>query len=273
LSRYQKIESEIVLVITDKVEETSRDIAGLRSLLDYELRGRRSLTIRDTYYDTLDQFLGRNKISFRTRRSGNNLLLSVKSKPTRTAGAGTRRLEIERPLTHTSIRAIARQLGLKGTRSASALSLSREPSGLLAGIGLEVVQERTTRRRSRDIAEHVRGRLHVFAELDIDEVTYKLDSRRVRIFEVEIEAKTAKAMPKMRRVAEALLSNYPSSLRSWAHGKFVTGATIKRLVDSGRLENLTSDGMLGPEAFDRIDMLARTSTLDERSLQQSLGSR
>ena len=244
-------------MITDKIEDIARGIAGLTSLHDYELTRRHSFTIRDTYYDTPDGFLTGRKISFRTRRSGSHLLVSVKSKPTSTTSAGSRRLEMERPLTREAVRAIARQLGLKEVRTSENVILSRNPSDFFADFGLEVVQERITRRKSRDIADHVRGVRHVFAELDIDDVTYKLDSREVRLLELEIEAKTATGIPKMRRVAEVLLSKYRNSLRLWAHGKFVTGLTIQKLLKSGRLRNLRNDGLLGAEEFDPIDRLAR----------------
>ena len=253
LNRYQKFESELVLLITDNIENTSRDIAGLTSLLDYDLVHRNSLVIRDTYYDTGDGSLRRRKISFRIRRLGNKLLVSVKSKPTGIASEG-----IERPLTHAAIRSISWQLGLKEIRNGNSVPFSRKPANLLPFLGLEVVQERITRRRPRDVAEHVHGGRDPFAELDIDDVTYKFSSGKVRLSEVEIEAKTSRSMRKMERIADALLAKYPNSLRLWDYGKFVTGLTIQKLLKSGRLENLTSDGLLRPEAFDLIRQLAGT---------------
>jgi CYTH domain-containing protein len=251
-----KIESEIALIIKDRPLQNARKIANLSSMLDYALTRRRSSTIHDTYFDTDSKYFTRNLISFRVRRYSHEVILSAKSSPQELVGGGTSRLEIERPWSHESLVRITRKLGLEPPSRELFERSAGSSSRVLAAAGLEIIQNRLTRRKSRDLVAFRRGKPFRFAEMSIDDVTYTLAQGKVRLLEVEIEAKATRALPKIRRVVKYLLSEYPS-LQVWAHGKFVTGMAIMRLLRKRNLSDLTRERLLRPGVFGLIDRTAR----------------
>lgn len=255
-----RIETEIALIIKNDPLENSRRVANLSSILDYDLKRRRSFTIHDTYFDTGSKYFTRNLISFRLRRFGREVVLSVKSSPRRLPGGGVSRLELERPWTYDSLTKISRKLDLEPPSRDAFERSARSPSRVLAAAGLEVIQTRLNRRRVRDLVAFTRGRLLSFAELSIDDVTYTFVEGTVRLLEVEIETRRRGALPKTRRVVNWLLSELPA-LQLWAHGKFVTGMAIKKLLRNQTLNELTNEGLLIPDAFELTDQTVRAGSL------------
>src|SRR4029077_15139272 len=110
------------------------------------------------------------------------------------------------------------------------------PSDSFASMGLVVIQERTTRRTVRDIIRHDRPTSAPIAELDVDSVTF-LGEPKIRIFEVEIEAKGGRSPKRIQEIAETLQSTYSGFLREWPYGKLATGLAIQNLLKSGVLQS------------------------------------
>ena len=257
----KRFESEIALAIWDKAEDVAEDVAGLTSILEYDLRPGRSHRITDTYYDTVRGSLRTQRITCRVRRIDGRLYLSTKSDPTQIIGKGIRRREIEVPWSRPSLLYILRELKLKPLDSRITEFAKLTPSRVFAASGLVRTQRRLTKRQTRDVLLHRKRGARSFAELDIDDVTYQLNGRRIRLLELEIEAKARRALPRIRRITDELESLYPDSLREWAHGKFVTGLAIQRLLTQGRLQNLLHHDLLTPDAFVAIDHTIRTTNL------------
>jgi CYTH domain len=232
----------------------------MSSILNYDLKRTRSVTIHDTYFDTDSKYFTRNLISFRVRRYNHEMILSVKSSPQRLLGGGTSRLEIERAWSYGSLTRITRKLGLEPPSRKFFEQSAGSPSRVLAEAGLEIIQNRFTRRKSRDLIANRRDKPLLFAELSVDDVTYIVAEGTVRLLEVEIEAKAARALPKIRRVVDCLLSEYPS-LQPWANGKFVTGLAIMKLLRKRNLSDLTRGGMIRSSAFGLIDKTIRSGSL------------
>ena len=244
-------ESEVTFIVTNKSLDIARDIAGISSIRGYELKPNARLRITDTYYDTRSGLLGRKKIGLRTRRSGGQLLLSMKSNPHRMTGMGLRRNEFETLWSYESLAKILKDLGIRGLPAKKPVSSTLTPSRVMSKMGLEIVQERHTTRDVRDILQRKKSGTRRIAELDIDRVTF-LGKPRVSIFEVEIEAKTAGSVKSVQQIAAELESSYSGFLRVWLHGKLVTGLAIKRLWTAGKLQKYLQNGKLKPEAFDMI---------------------
>jgi len=247
-----KIESEVVLIIRDHAEKTAQTIANLSTMLDNSLAKRRSFTIRDTYFDTKSKFFTRNKITFRVRQSSHKIILSSKSSPRRIAIGGTRRVEIENPWSYQSLASLTGKYGLEPPNRELFRLLPRSPSRLLTEAGFEIIQERLTRRKSRDLIALRKNKPLPFAELSIDDVTYFSTKGPVRLVEIEIEAKAAGAMLRIRSVVDFLISEYPA-LQVWPHGKFVTGLAIEKLLKKRRSIDLTRGNLLKAGMFRPID--------------------
>lgn len=244
-------ESEVSLLITNKGDDIVKDIAGLTSILEYDLKPRPVHRIRDTYYDTRLGLLRKKKIGLRIRRIDGKLLVSMKSNPQRIEGEGVRRIEIEAPWSPLSLARIQKTLKNSPSKGKSRFS-ARSPSDAFASMGLVVIQERTTRRTVRDIFRHDRPTRTPLAELGIDSVTF-IGQRKVRIFEVEIEAKGNRSPKKIQEIAKTLQSTYSGFLREWPYGKLATGLAIQNLLNSGVLQSYLEHDRLEAGAFPVIE--------------------
>jgi hypothetical protein len=243
-------ESEVALVITNEAEDLAKDIAGLTSILEYDLKPGPTRRIHDVYYDTGRGLLQRRRISLRIRRTDGNLLVSMKSNPQRLEREGVRRIEFEAPWSPQSLARI--QETLRGQRSGKSRFSKLSPSDAFASMGLRIIQERTTRRMVREILRHDAPRAKPMAELDIDKVTF-LGDPKVHVFEVEIEAKADRSERRIQQIAETLESNYPDFLRLWPYGKLATGLAIHRLLKSRVLQTYLDHGGFRAEAFPLIE--------------------
>jgi inorganic triphosphatase YgiF len=225
---------------------------------EYDLKPKPCQVIQDTYFDTRERFLREKRISLRIRRMDDTLLLSIKSDIRRIAGDIIQRREMERPWSYNSIRVLARNLKLNFPIMSSSKFQNRPVLRILATMGLEVIQERLTHREPRDIVIRDKVPVSILAELAIDHVTYDFGDISVGLSEIEVEAKAARSLSKVREIADALVSKYSPSLQQWFHGKFVTGLAIQKLLKTEAFRSSLVNGDLGPEAFQLIERAIRS---------------
>ena len=226
--------------------------------MEYDLRPKQRRSIHDTYYDTGENSLRKKKITLRTRRASGSLLISSKSDIRKISGNIIRRKEVELPWSYDSVRLLAKNLKL--TTNASSISeFQRIPaSRILAAMGLEVVQERETRRNARNIFRIGASSTSILAELAVDRVTYTFKETKVGLSEVEIEAKAPEGLAAVREIANELLTMYQPYLQEWPHGKFVTGLAIMRCLKTKRFRPLLTGVELKPGAFQLIERTIRS---------------
>jgi len=220
---------------------------------EYDLKPKPSQAIQDTYYDTKERFLREKRITLRIRRMDDRLLLSTKSYIRRIAGDIIQRREMERPWSYSSIRLLARNLKLNIPMMSSTKFQNLPLSRVLATMGLEVVQERLTRREPRDIVIRDQVPVSILAELAIDRVRYAFGDITVGLSEIEVEAKAARSLSRLREIVDALVSRYSPFLQQWFHGEFVTGLAIQKLLKTKAFRSSLLNGDLGPEAFRLIE--------------------
>src|SRR5437879_12307456 len=119
------------------------------------------------------------------------------------------------------------------------------PSRTLNSLGLHVIQERRTRRETRDIVGRGENPTSTLAELAIDRVTYSFQDVKVGFSEVEVEAKSPRGLTDVQAIANTLVSKYQPLLQQWFHGKFVTGLAIAYLLKIDGLQTyLVKDNLV-----------------------------
>ena len=184
-------------------------------------------------------------------------MITTKSDIRRISGNVIRRRETELPWSYDSVRLLARTLELKTPPMSLSRFQSTPPSKTLKAVGLEVIQERRTRRETRDVVGRSENPTSRLAELAIDNVTYTFQDVKVGFSEVEVEAKSPGGLANVQAIANALVSKYQPLLQQWFHGKFVTGLAIGKLLKIDGLQSYLVKGNLGPKAFEIVERTIR----------------
>ena len=252
-------EVEAVLIIKGDVDAVLKELAGLRSILNYRLEPGQSKTIHDRYFDTIDRRLRKRAANLRIRELGGSLFISVKSHTRGTLRGATARREIEVPWSKQNLLSLIKDLELEADLALPERQFSdADPLAAMEATGLQLVQDRETRREVRNVSS-VRKPDLVLAELAIDRVTYHIGNHNISIFEVEVEEKAKGSSSVISDVTKALLQAYQPSLQKWSHGKFVTGLAIQRLLETEPADNLLGQDRLKPEALGTIDRALRST--------------
>jgi hypothetical protein len=242
-----------LIVYADAPQAIERRLAGLQTLAEFSLLPRSTQTIEDIYFDTTNRSLQARLIALRVRRLDGTTLVTMKADSHRIV-AGEDRLEIEAPWSSRALQNVVSELRSRGVGvPASPGKLGpTDPAAVMASLGLEQVQARITTRTPRDVV--ARGaQSEPLAELAIDAVTYRFGEERVRLLEVEVEAKGGGDASTVGRITARLLDEFPAQLRPWPYGKLPTGHAIQDLLAHGQLDGLTGqDGTLRPAAYEQI---------------------
>jgi len=242
-------EREAKLVIRDARPEVVADaIAALDRLAGCRLVPAADVALRDVYLDTPARALSARGDALRLRAAGGETLLALKGSSREVDPGVLEREEIEAPWSAASLARLRTLLAARGI-ALPEVPARGTPVAALRAMGLEVLQERTTKRRLRNAVDGGGARL---AELAVDAVTYHLEAGAVRHDEVEIEAKASGGAAYLSRAAEALRARFGASLIPWVHGKLETGLAIARLLAGGEARTLVADGHLTPDAYPRL---------------------
>jgi hypothetical protein len=256
-------EVEATLIIcSENPQEDVATIAALSSIEGYALTPVEPIRIQDYYVDSPDRALHTADFSLRLRETDTTLWLTLKGPPRSLEEGIVEHLEIEAPWGDESIRSISIELAQQGIGLPPVPDIVNQatPSAVLAQWGLEMVQRRENYRQVRNLRPVQEEASQTLAELSIDSVVYHFDSRVVRHYEVEIEAKTPSGIKILSPVVHSLTGSYPSFLQRWGHGKLSTGKAIELLLHQGALEGLLGPhDQLRPQAYPEIHRLLSAS--------------
>lgn len=243
-------ETEIALAIrSSRAEQIADEIARLDQLGRYRLAPAESHLLHDVYLDTRDDALQARRLALRLRTVNGKPLITLKGSLGRTAQGVVNRLEIELAWSQAAFTRIARELRARGIvlTPVDAAYRREDWMGTFQRIGLHVVQERITQRRTRNII-NTSGR--VCAELAIDKTIFLFGQQVVHLYEIEIEAKCPRT--RVDELARQLETLYAPALRRW-YGKILTGKAIEKLLQQGTGQNLLdAENRLTPAALDQV---------------------
>lgn len=249
-------ESEITFVVcAEHPRQVLERIGGLTAIGGCRIERAGSLHIHDSYFDTAGRLLRRGHWALRIREIGSERLITLKGPETRTLWGGVKRTEFEAPWSHEARRVIVAglagdQIALHGDLNGLEMTL---PADMLARLGLEKIQDRQTFRQVLEIMPESVEKGISLAEMDLDAVIYSFHDRKIRHYEIEIEARAEENQDLLTIVVEELRAAYGSLLRKWDHGKLATGLAIEELLAAGCLVIREKDGELMPRDYEEID--------------------
>jgi hypothetical protein len=250
------LEIEAALVIrSESPQVVAGQIAGLTSVGNYRLVPQDSEMIHDFYLDTPGRALQAQKLALRIREIGGMRWITLKGGSQPSAFGGVERLEIEARWSKEALTRAIKELVDRGIKVPQPRQRFGDapPLDVVAGLGLQVIQERSNHRKVRDVVLMGQESGLVLAQLVVDCVVYHFGAREIRHHEVEIEAKVRDGSPALKDVIESLVATYGPALQRWDHGKLVTGKAIEALLSEGALEGLLEpSGNLKPVAYDKI---------------------
>ena len=238
-----EVESALISTAVDPVE-LAKELASIRELDGYVLRPRRDETIVDEYLDTREARLGSRHVAFRVRRLDGAAKLTVKGPTRGRSGPASSRVEIERRWSRSAASGALRALAtldvpLTGRTAPRAW---KSPEEFAKSLGLFRVQKRQTIRRPREVRRAGRSTSRPLAELAVDLVTYTIGRRKVRLLEVEVEAKRSQGIQAADRITSLLVARWGGDLRAWPHSKLATGLALDHLEKEGKLADVVSSG-------------------------------
>ncbi|HYM80850.1 MAG TPA: CYTH domain-containing protein [Candidatus Limnocylindria bacterium] len=251
----REIESALI-VWASSPAAFARKIAAMRELGDFVLVPRPTQRIEDDYLDTADGRLGSRRIALRVRHVDGAARIAVKAPPPKGRAGPNERLEIDRPWSPAAAGRILRTLTELGTPLARRTGSRawRGPDDFVAALNLVSVQRRATRREPRDVLVRGERSRTPLAELAIDTVTYSIGKQRVRLCEIEVEAKREEGVTTVRALPVLLLEHWQDELRVWRHSKLSTGKALQALDREGKLAAmLAPGGWLKPGAREKLE--------------------
>lgn len=260
-SSFLEIEAALI-ICSENPQVVASQIAGLTSIANYLLLPLDSETIHDLYFDTPDRVLQTPRLALRVREIGESRWITLKGRSQPTDWGGVERLEIEALWSEDALTRVVKELMDRGIKM---LQQRRDfdyasPLNVMTSLGLEVVQDRRSHRKVRNIVLRGEESSRVLAELAIDSVVYHFGNQEICHHEVEIEAKVGDGSTAVKTVIESLVVMYGSMLRRWDYGKLATGKAIEKLLSEGAIERLLGvNNSLKPVAYDKIDEYLRCS--------------
>lgn len=255
-------EIEAALIVWSETPQlVVSQVVGLTSIGNYRLLPQDSQVIHDMYLDTPDRALQAPQMALRVREIGETCWITLKGPSQPTAWKrGVKRLEIEAIWSEEAVTRVVEELMVRGIKVLQPWQDigDVQPLDVMASIGFEVVQDRESHRRIRNILEGKKGS-PVLAELAIDSVIYHFGSRKVCFHEVEIEAKAEEGSAVIETVVESLVTTYRPALRVWDYSKLATGKAIEELLKMGAIQELLDvNNNLKPAAFDKLSDYLKT---------------
>ena len=230
-------------------------ICRLRSIGRHTLASEPEKRIHDIYFDSKD-LLRNASLAIRLRDASGSLFLTLKGRAHTLAGGAIQRMEIEEPWSEHAVATVLEAVrGFGVVLPHDSLPSETNPVSALHALGLDVIQDRETIRRIRNVVPmSPTSRSNPVAELAVDSVTYRFGPHVFRHHEVEVELTGAHDAGAVDTITAELRRAYGDTLRPWRHNKLSTGRALERL--SGTAPRLAdAEGNVLPQTYGIIDAM------------------
>jgi hypothetical protein len=237
-------EVEVAFIILSR--DQNKAIVTIKDLIlgeGYLVEEKGIIKINDTYFDTKDKSLEKEKIAFRVRITNETNAKVTLKIPKKSNRDYSERTEIEKPLSKDTLDEVMSTLnsrvniniGKPGFDNNNNNYFSGDPKPSLLKLGFRMIQNRETYRNVINaVSKKSKQTEYEFA---IDATTYITNGHRISNTEVEIESKNATNNDYSR------LTNFIDTLKKhnelfqiWPHSKLATGKAIEELLDNNQLK-------------------------------------
>lgn len=251
-------EYEATLVVSSEHPlQVVQELSRVRAVDGLMLESRGSLSIDDTYFDTVRRELSARSHALRLRQTGCEWRVTLKGPSSYGKSAVAARSELELPWSRRSLDRIITELSHLDIALDTSGFHANNPRATMLGSGLVAIQNRAVIRAVRAVVAAGAG--VGTCELVIDSVTYRFHEGEVLHHEVEIETGDSSRTDTIETLVSGMVARFGGSLRPWSHGKLATGKAVEELMKLGALRRaIDVNQCLMPPAYDLIDaFLAR----------------
>jgi len=216
-------------------------IAALREVTGVRLVAPRERTLHDVYLDSAKGELAAVRVALRLREIEGEVLVALKGFTVSDADGRTRRFEEDAPWDAASVERVLAGLERCGVRLERPASEQPGTSPLesLRRLGLRVLQDRTTRRRTRRLESEGAA----IGELALDTVAYSVGERTVTHRELEVEARGSSDEAELASLVRALREIEPA-LVPWPVDKLALGIALERIGEEELASRVDERGNL-----------------------------
>ena len=254
-----EIETKLI-ILADEPGVVMEKIASFKTIGACSLTNRRTLLLRDTYYDTPSRALSGRGVALRTRDcrgepSGpSSPIVCIKQEEHRDASGAYLREEIEFAWSGECLDRIVRTLENCLLPAGDIPPGEDDPGECLSCIGLVPIQERTTQRRVLDASWVGSPEPGTIAELALDTVCYDIHGCLVLHHEIEVEARAPGSEALVAGLTDLLRQTFRDELGPWDHNKLITGLALEHLHAQGLLPARSGQTLhLSRPLYDALD--------------------
>lgn len=254
-----EIETKLI-ILADEPGIVMEKIASSGTIGACSLTDRRTLLLRDTYYDTPTRTLSGRGVALRTRDCCGEFLepsptiVCIKQGEHRDASGAFLREEVEFAWSGECPDRIVRSLELCCLPAGDVPPGQDDPQECLSCIGLVPIQERTTQRRVLDASWVGSPETGIIAELALDTVCYDIHGCQVLHHEIEVETKAPGSEAFVACLTDLLRQAFRDDLGPWDHNKLITGLALEHLYAQGILPARSGQTLhLSRPLYDAVD--------------------
>lgn len=259
-SLFQTEEEVTLLICSGNPSSVLEELAELTVLGDFRIYPADSLNLHDRYFDTPDKSIRDRHAALRVRQIESKSWLTFKGpSQTREDGFGSR-MEFEAEWSERTLSKVLELLarsGIELPHRHTGASARSHPIQALIDLGLVVVQDRETFRIVREIVPQAVNGTLATAMLLIDSVVYRFEEKKIRHYEVEIEAMIPDGAGVLKSLTQSLTDRFGRTLLPWNHSKLATGWALESLRHDLDVAGLIKEGRLLPAAYEQIDGFLR----------------
>jgi inorganic triphosphatase YgiF len=223
-----EIETTLVIISNNPLEIVNQ-ISALKSISPFNFWEKKSLNIKDIYFDTFRaKDLKKIGLALRIRKINSKDLITLKG-----PSKNSKRMEFEFEWSYNSLVKVISEINHRIEKNILIPKhVGKDPLQIIENLGFKAIQKRETHR----IIKEVRNNDEFTIELAVDSVIYDTDPEVIH-YEVELEAKTENGIKQIKELQKLLLNIYGSDLRIWDFSKIKTGELIRTLIKNPEFRN------------------------------------
>ncbi len=243
------------MVVGRDQSETIEKISAIERAENYLFIEAGIKKIHDVYFDTEDGQLAKENFGLRIRRLDDDFLITLKGKPEPRSDGSVTRLEEEFFWGEEARKFIRdffakRKIAQAGKLSPPEMS---SPQDFFESFGLKIIHQRFNSRRLKNIVDENANDL-ILLEMALDQMTFPFREIELKLFEIELEQKSAQGGGAINFVKDFLLNRFGDELLLWQFSKLATGIAMQKLIqDDEFLVTIDSDGHLCEDSYRLIN--------------------